>query len=235
MHYLGYYFNLKGTDTNSSIKETRKKSLKAAIIMKFGLIKKVGIGNSGYYRLLLKGYVTFIRPHLDYTMFLLAANKTYVSASDRIQKSVVKYLFGLNQKIPSAFLYALLPIETITQISNRLTFSLGLKLITNIDTCLYSDLMQNNTKNFKHIKNTYEKYKYDTRIIPRKLLKDFKNDFLKDNRTLVKQITPLGFYDYKNIRYNNFTRLLNILKEEKFIHLHDIVAFFIEKSRNPPM
>ncbi|TBU12024.1 reverse transcriptase, partial [Hamiltosporidium tvaerminnensis] len=47
--------------------------LKAAIIMKNGLIKKVGIGNSGYYRLLLKGYVTFIRPHLDYTMFLLAA------------------------------------------------------------------------------------------------------------------------------------------------------------------
>ncbi|TBT98899.1 reverse transcriptase, partial [Hamiltosporidium magnivora] len=103
MHYLGYYFNLKETDSNSSIKETRKKSLKAAIVMKNGLIEKVGIGNSGYYRLLLKGYVTFIRPHLDYTMFLLAANKTYVSASDRIQKSVVKYLFGLNQKIPVLF------------------------------------------------------------------------------------------------------------------------------------
>ncbi|TBT98458.1 reverse transcriptase, partial [Hamiltosporidium magnivora] len=111
--------------------------LKAAILMKNELIEKVGLGNSEYYRLLWKGYVTFIRPHLDYTMFLLAANKTYVSASDRIQKSVVKYLFGLNQKIPSAFLYSLLPIETMIQRSNRLTLSLGLRLITNIDTCLY--------------------------------------------------------------------------------------------------
>ncbi|TBU06719.1 hypothetical protein CWI36_0392p0010 [Hamiltosporidium magnivora] len=82
--------------------------------------------------------------------------------------------------------------------------------------------MQNNTKNFKHIKNTYGKYAYITRIIPMKLLKDLKNDFLKDNRTLLEQITPLRFYDFKNIRYNDFTRLLNILKEEKFIHLQDI-------------
>ncbi|TBU13250.1 hypothetical protein CWI38_0489p0030 [Hamiltosporidium tvaerminnensis] len=150
-------------------------------------------------------------------MFLLAANKTYVSASDRIQKSVVKYLFGLESE------------------NSELTLSLGLRLITNIDTCLYTDLMQNNTKNFKHIKNTYEKYTYDTRIIPMKLLKDLKNSFLKDNRTLLEQITPLRFYDFKNIRYNDFTRLLKILKEEKFIQLQDIVAFFIEKSRNPPM
>ncbi|TBU11083.1 reverse transcriptase, partial [Hamiltosporidium tvaerminnensis] len=151
MHYLGYYFNLKGTDTNSSIKETRKKSLKAAIIMKNGLIKKVGVGNSEYYRLLLKGYVTFIRPHLDHTISLLDANKTY---------------------------------------------------------------------------NTYGKYAYITRIIPMKLLKDLKNDFLIDNITLLKQITSLGFYDLNNIRYNDFKRLLNIIKEEKFIHIQDIVAFF---------
>lgn len=121
LKYLGFYFNKCGIDGARSVSMIRRSAVYRAAIVKRGLARLSGSVRKPYIALLM--YKIFIRPSMDYSLVMLASASVAMLKVERIQRRILKYLFGLPRRTPSSVLYALIPIEDIKTRSRVLSNS----------------------------------------------------------------------------------------------------------------
>ncbi|TBU09238.1 reverse transcriptase [Hamiltosporidium tvaerminnensis] len=223
--YLGYYFNLKCADTKKNLKIARTNALKATAILKSALRKNIFNNSGDIFRYMLRGYISYVRPHIDYPITLLGLNKTFTEDCDRIQKGIIKNLFGIYYKTPSRIIYGIFPIETIKQRSRRLSLINTHKILNGKRTSLYTNFRNNNTKIFKTMKKTYlehinEEMVQGTTIKFSNTISELKKKNLQKNLDIFKYFKNLKNFNWNTETKERLGELLEVVnfenKKEKF-------------------
>ncbi|TBU00804.1 reverse transcriptase [Hamiltosporidium magnivora] len=257
LKYLGYFFNLRCADTNQSLKNARRKAIQAAAILRNVMRRERFIQNTNIYRFILRAYCTYVRPHLDYPLYLLGANKTFVIALDIIQKAMIKYLFQLYFKTPTKIIYALFPIERMHQRTQRLIFRLTQRIYISDVSLLKEEFLIRNTKVFKFMREIHKNvledfynignlenfenleifinYRENNNISTleiKKIYEKIKKENLKINFEIFENNFLLKNYDFRNIECNKLKALLDIISHsEKREDINVIVHLLAEAHR----
>lgn len=124
--YLGFIYNLKGLDVSGNIEIIRTKIFgRAAMLRRF--ITSANILNPAHTNtslILVNAYKVYCRPLIEYPLAIMSCFKYMRDGCEKLQRGILKYLFGINHRIPTKILYGLVPTETTT--------FRGLKLANNL-------------------------------------------------------------------------------------------------------
>ncbi|TBT99543.1 reverse transcriptase [Hamiltosporidium tvaerminnensis] len=228
LKYLGYYFNNRCADVNMTIKIIRQKMTKAAAITNKSMLRNIYTSNDKLYQLKLRAYIAYVRPHIDYHAVLLGCNKTFNQAADRIQKGILKYLFKIYYKTPSKIIYALFPVENITQRAEKLRYAAAIRFSTNTDTIIgkfYARFESKNMLNYKIIVIAVESRYPDDNFKMR--YEKLKKENLKLNLLIFDRIPQLKSYNFKIQTRMSFGIFLEIIRPvHKRDEMDEIINLF---------
>ncbi|TBU02766.1 reverse transcriptase [Hamiltosporidium magnivora] len=228
LKYLGYYFNNRCADVNMTIKIIRQKMTKAAAITNKSMLRNIYTSNDKLYQLKLRAYIAYVRPHIDYHAVLLGCNKTFNQAADRIQKGILKYLFKIYYKTPSKIIYALFPVENITQRAEKLRYAAAIRFSTNTDTIIgkfYARFESKNMLNYKIIVIAVESRYPDDNFKIR--YEKLKKENLKLNLLIFDRIPQLKSYNFKIQTRMSFGIFLEIIRPvHKRDEMDEIINLF---------
>jgi hypothetical protein len=130
LKYLGFYFNGKGFDARKTISFVRSCVSFRAAALKVG-IKKV-FGRKCRPKKVLNLYKSFVRPFFDYYLVALGSYSSFVMRMESLQRKVLRHIFGLPYRTPSAVICGLLPLESLEDRAKYLS-SRFMKRIENVE------------------------------------------------------------------------------------------------------
>ncbi|TBT98218.1 reverse transcriptase, partial [Hamiltosporidium magnivora] len=211
--YLGYYFNLKCADTKKNLKIARTNALKATAILKSAVRKNIFNNSGDIFRYMLRGYISYVRPHIDYPITLLGLNKTFTEDCDRIQKGIIKNLFGIYYKTPSKIIYGIFSIEKKSK-----------EILNGKRTNLYTNFLNNNTKIFKTMKKLYFEH-INEEMVQGTTIK-FSATITKPKKKNLQQNLEI-FNNFKNLKNFNW----NTETKERLSKLLEVVNFEKKKKK----
>ncbi|TBU13340.1 reverse transcriptase [Hamiltosporidium tvaerminnensis] len=222
LKYLGFFFNNRCADTNKSLKTVRGNCVRAAAITNKAIQNSKTSNSENTFQFKLRAYISYIRPHIDYTSALLGCNRTFIQSADRIQKGILKFLFKIYFRTPTKIIYAIFPIETIKQRANRLRYSIGTKIVKGENTILKHLFKNDNTKNLKKIKNIVKRTKRLYRNEDfKKVVEKFKKENLRINLKIFLENDSLKNFNFKKLTKHNFLIIQEILNP---IHERDDIS-----------
>lgn len=198
--YLGYIFNLKGLDIDDNLKIIRSKVFgRAAMIKRF--VTSTNILNPRHTNTMatiIHAYKVYCRPLLDYPLALMSSFKSLREGCEVIQRGIVKYLIGLNHRIPTRVLYGIVPIEKVAFRGIRLSNKLRIRSESMSENYLYKRIFDsNNTRIFRFIKSTSEV-----------------DDMMKN-----KQVVKEHYIENEVISGFNLIHIGNKFRSDKFVKL----------------
>lgn len=148
--YMGYWFNQKNCDLRENIKSAKKK-----VYINLRTYFKMQKEQAMCLKQAITYYKTYIRTHLDYLAKILCSSKEFIACAEIIQKKTIKRMFGLNQRMPTKFLYAIVNIETYELRNKLLARNICIKTENLADEYLFKEIYSsNNTKTLKFIKDS---------------------------------------------------------------------------------
>lgn len=157
--YLGYMYNLKGLDVDGNVDIIKSKIFgRAAMIKRFVTCPKIVNGmHINTPKILLNAYKTYCRPLIDFPLALMATFKYTREKCEAIQRGLLKYMLGLNHRVPTSILYGIIDIEKVDYRGLVLTNNLRLRSEKLCKELLYKKCYdENNTRILSFIKTTKE-------------------------------------------------------------------------------